>query len=64
MDEVLQLPSGWNIDYEWSGIMGFTSTKTPIIKRLDSTRVVAAGLSGMGIAIGMQVGKEAAGLLV
>lgn len=64
VDEVLQLPSGWNIDYEWSGIMGFTSTKTPIIRRLDSTRVVAAGLSGMGIAIGMQVGKEAAGLLV
>jgi glycine/D-amino acid oxidase-like deaminating enzyme len=61
--EVLRLSPEWKIDYEWSGIMGFTDTKTPVLKRLDSTRVVAAGLSGMGVAIGMQIGKEAAALL-
>lgn len=59
----LQWPAGVEIDYEWSGIMGFTPTKTPVLKRWDDIRVVAAGLSGMGIAIGMQVGVEAAGLL-
>lgn len=55
--------SDWKIDQEWSGIMGFTQTKTPVIKQLDEHRFVAAGLSGMGIAIGSQVGKEAASLL-
>ncbi len=59
VSDVLQLPESWNIDYEWSGIMGFTPTKTPIVQELDEQRYVAAGLSGMGIAIGMEVGKTA-----
>lgn len=62
-DEVLKLPPGWQIEHEWSGIMGFTKNKTPIIKQVEGRFFVAAGLSGMGIAIGMQVGKEAADLL-
>jgi|AntRauTorckE6833_2_1112554.scaffolds.fasta_scaffold02020_3 glycine/D-amino acid oxidase-like deaminating enzyme len=62
--EVLHLPQNLSFEYEWSGIMGFTSTKTPVVKRLDDDRVVAAGLSGMGIAIGMKVGKEAARILI
>ncbi len=45
------------------GIMGFTETKTPLVKRLNERVTVAAGLSGMGIAIGMQVAKEAAELV-
>jgi glycine/D-amino acid oxidase-like deaminating enzyme len=61
--ETLQMPKEINFEHQWSGIMGFTPTKTPVIKRLDEHRVVAAGLSGMGIAIGMDVGKQAAGLL-
>lgn len=60
VDNVLKLPSGWNIEHQWSGIMGFTPTKTPLIKQLDQRRYVAAGLSGMGIAIGMDVGQSAA----
>lgn len=62
-DEILKLSPGWEIDYEWSGIMGFTSTKTPVVKKLDKHRYVAAGLSGMGIAIGTEIGKMAADLL-
>lgn len=61
--KVLHMPPAVGLDYEWSGIMGFTPTKTPIVKRLDEHRVVAAGLSGMGIAIGMDIGRQAAGLL-
>ncbi|TYP94061.1 Glycine/D-amino acid oxidase (deaminating) [Fodinibius salinus] len=60
---VLKLPDDWQIDRQWSGIMGFTSTKTPVITQLDTHRFVAAGLSGMGIAIGMDVGRKAAGKL-
>lgn len=63
ISEVLKLPGGWQIEREWSGIMGFTPTKTPILKRIDQHRYVAAGLSGMGIAIGSEIGKEAAEML-
>lgn len=53
----------WKIDHEWSGIMGFTPTKTPELKKAGGTLFVAAGLSGMGIAIGMEIGRQAADLL-
>lgn len=59
----LLLPDGIAFEYEWSGIMGFTPSKTPVLERLDDHRVIATGLSGMGIAIGMKVGKKAAELL-
>lgn len=61
--DILRLPDTISIEHEWSGIMGFTPTKTPVLKRLDDFCVVATGLSGMGISIGMKVGKEAARLL-
>ncbi len=61
--EILKLPQGCEIEYEWSGIMGFTPSKTPIVKLIDKYTAIAAGLSGMGVAIGMEVGKEAVELL-
>lgn len=60
---VLKLPSGWEIEQEWSGIMGFTSTKSPVLQKKGANCVVAAGLSGMGVALGMQLGREAAAML-
>jgi len=57
-NDVLKLPLEWSIEQEWSGIMGMTETKEPIIKEIKPTVYAAAGLSGMGIAIGMQVAKE------
>lgn len=62
-NEVLGIGDNWQIDSEWSGIMGFTESKTPVLKRLDDHRFVAAGLSGMGVAIGTKIGKMASGLL-
>lgn len=59
VSQTLKIEESWTIDFEWSGIMGFSSTKTPIVKQLDQNRFVAAGLSGMGIAIGMEVGRGA-----
>ncbi|MCW9707601.1 NAD(P)/FAD-dependent oxidoreductase [Fodinibius salsisoli] len=61
--KVLGLPDGWTIEEEWSGIMGFTPTKAPVVQQLAEHSYVAAGLSGMGIAIGMEVGQQAANLL-
>lgn len=63
VSDVLKLNDSWQIDHEWSGIMGFTSTKTPFVQQVDERQYVAAGLSGMGIAIGMEVGQSAAQLL-
>lgn len=63
VSDTLKLGNNWKIDHEWSGIMGFTSTKTPITKQIDERRYVAAGLSGMGIAIGMEVGRSAAQMI-
>jgi gamma-glutamylputrescine oxidase len=54
-DQTLKLPSGWEADIEWSGIMGMTENKEPIVKEVEKGLFVAAGLSGMGIAIGMEV---------
>lgn len=61
--ETLGVPGDLSFEHEWSGIMGFTSSKTPVVKRVDDNCIVAAGLSGMGIAIGMDVGKRSAEIL-
>ncbi|MEQ8523604.1 FAD-dependent oxidoreductase [Gracilimonas sp.] len=63
-NDVLRLPTGWEIDKEWSGIMGFTTTKSPVLKRISNKTTVIAGLSGMGVALGMQLGREAADLVI
>jgi gamma-glutamylputrescine oxidase len=57
-DEVLKLPGEWKVDMEWSGIMGMTENKEPVVKELKKNVFVAAGLSGMGIAIGMEVAER------
>ncbi len=57
-NEVVRLEAGWEIEMEWSGIMGMTPNKEPVIEKTDSGVFVAAGLSGMGVAIGMQVAKD------
>lgn len=56
-DDVLKLPPGWKIDSEWSGIMGMTDNKEPLVKETEPNLWIAAGLSGMGIAIGMEVAR-------
>lgn len=59
-NEVMELPDGWEIEQEWSGIMGFTESKSPTLEKVGENTLVVAGLSGMGVALGMQLGKTAA----
>jgi gamma-glutamylputrescine oxidase len=61
--DVLKIEDNWTIDYEWTGIMGFGQSKTPSISKNDSGVWVAAGLGGMGVALGMQFGKDAANII-
>jgi len=57
----LKLQKGWEIEMEWSGIMGMTPDKEPVIEESLPGVWSAAGLSGMGIAIGMEVARELVG---
>ena len=60
VNEVIEFPAGWTIAEEWSGIMGFTESKSPIMQKVGENCLVVAGLSGMGVALGMNLGKKAA----
>ncbi len=53
----------FEIDQQWSGIMGVGSTKKPIIEQLSSRVFCGVRLGGMGIAIGSSVGRDLADLV-
>jgi len=56
--------TAFSIAKRWSGIMGFpTKGKEPVVARQSERICVAAGLSGMGVAIGIRVGRKAAHLV-
>lgn len=62
--EVILPGQPFTIEARWSGVMGFrTHGKTPLVERAARRVVVAAGLSGMGVAIGIRVAKKAADLI-
>jgi hypothetical protein len=48
------------IEQRWSGTMGFTGNKQPMIERAEDGIWVVAGLSGMGIALAGFLGEELA----
>ena len=53
-----------NIEYHWTGILGIGATRMPIVSRLHARGVAAVKLGGMGVAMGMQLGKESIELLL
>ncbi|MBB6111825.1 NAD(P)/FAD-dependent oxidoreductase [Mucilaginibacter lappiensis] len=50
------------IDYWWSGIMGFGEEITPIVKQIQPNVFCAVRCNGMGVAMGSLVGEEVAEL--
>ena len=52
-----------SLDMEWSGIMAFGKDKMPIVKKHQNNIVIGVKLSGMGVAIGSEIGKKLAMLL-
>jgi glycine/D-amino acid oxidase-like deaminating enzyme len=52
------------VEKRWTGIMGFSSNKLPIIRRTSDRVVVGFGCNGMGVALGSVVGERAAQLLL
>jgi glycine/D-amino acid oxidase-like deaminating enzyme len=52
------------VEKRWTGIMGFSSHKLPIIRKISERVMVGFGCNGMGIALGSVVGERAAQLLL
>jgi gamma-glutamylputrescine oxidase len=62
LNEVI-LPGGQaEIDYWWSGIMGFGDDISPIVKQVEPNTFCAVRCNGMGVAMGSLVGEEVAKL--
>ncbi|HMN04549.1 MAG TPA: FAD-dependent oxidoreductase [Flavobacteriales bacterium] len=54
----------FRIEKRWSGIMGFRSHGGPAaVEHLSPHVVLAAGLGGIGVAVGIRVGRKAADLV-
>ena len=52
--------TNFEIDHQWSGIMGVGKQKKAIVKQISNNVFCGVRLGGMGIAIGSLVGKELA----
>jgi gamma-glutamylputrescine oxidase len=52
------------IAQRWSGILGVGSQKSPLIRAIHPHLVAAVRLGGMGVAIGGEIGRQAAKLLL
>ncbi|MDP9077013.1 MAG: FAD-binding oxidoreductase [Bacteroidota bacterium] len=54
----------FEIDYWWSGIMGFGEDLSPIVKQVEPNIFCAVRCNGMGVAMGSLVGEEVAELVI
>ncbi len=51
------------IDQRWSGLMGFTVDKQPVVQKLSAHVAVGFGCNGMGVALGADIAQRTAALL-
>ncbi|MEO7213194.1 FAD-dependent oxidoreductase [Mucilaginibacter sp.] len=64
LNEVILPGQNAEIDYWWSGIMGFGEDISPIVKQVELNIYCAVRCNGMGVAMGSLVGEEVADLLL
>ena len=62
LQEVILPGQPFEIDYWWSGIMGFGEDISPIVKEVEPNIFCAVRCNGMGVAMGSLVGEEVAEL--
>jgi gamma-glutamylputrescine oxidase len=62
LNEVILPGQDAEIDYWWSGIMGFGEDISPIVKQVEPNVFCAVRCNGMGVAMGSLVGEEVAEL--
>src|SRR6478736_3492383 len=54
----LLLNQSFNIDYRWSGIMGFTEDKQPMIKHISDKITAIIACNGMGVALSPVISEQ------
>jgi gamma-glutamylputrescine oxidase len=64
LNEVILPGQNAEIDYWWSGIMGFGEDISPIVKQVEPNIYCAVRCNGMGVAMGSLVGEEVADLVL
>lgn len=64
LKEVILPGQDADIDYWWSGIMGFGEDLSPIVKQMGPGTYCAVRCNGMGVAMGSIVGEEVANLAI
>jgi len=62
LKEVILPGQHFEVDYWWSGIMGFGEEISPIVKEVEPNIFCAVRCNGMGVAMGSLVGEEVADL--
>jgi gamma-glutamylputrescine oxidase len=62
LNEMILPGQNVEIDYWWSGIMGFGDDISPIVKQVEPNVFCAVRCNGMGVAMGSLVGEEVAEL--
>jgi gamma-glutamylputrescine oxidase len=54
----------YTIENHWSGIMGFTDNKKPLLTKLDDNVYAVIACNGMGVALTPMMGEKAADMLL
>jgi len=64
LHEVILPGRNVEVDYWWSGIMGFGDDISPIVKQVAPDTFCAVRCNGMGVAMGSLVGEEVAEMVI
>ncbi|MEO6980576.1 MAG: FAD-dependent oxidoreductase, partial [Mucilaginibacter sp.] len=64
LKEIILPGQPFEVDYWWSGIMGFGDDISPIVKQVEPNIFCAVRCNGMGVAMGSLVGEEVAELVL
>ena len=62
LHQFIDTDESMDIEYAWSGILGVSAMKTPIIAQVDENVYAGVRMGGMGVAISSIVGKRLAAL--
>ncbi|MBI3232514.1 MAG: FAD-binding oxidoreductase [Bacteroidetes bacterium] len=54
----------YTVAKRWAGIMAFGQEKWPLLKQVENNVILAGRMNGMGIAIGSEIGRQAAELVL
>lgn len=64
LKDVILPDQPFEIEQNWSGIMGFSADKQPIIRRVSSKVCIGFACNGMGVSLASVVGEDVADLVL